>query len=120
MDVAMTAPTAAAAIATIIIEGKDRPLMMLSSPLPLKLLQWIFFDAHEIRGDVFRCRVRTFSFRKVEFLRAQSVHQPRKTIVSFVAARLVIDSVLLLALLGEFLADGPWPGPHRWILDGDR
>src|ERR1700675_202887 len=33
MDVAMTAPTAAAAIATIIIERKDRSRMMISSYL---------------------------------------------------------------------------------------
>src|SRR5262245_7051699 len=38
--------------------------------------------------------------------------------VSFDAARLVIDPVLLLVLLAELLDDRPGPRPHRRILDG--
>src|SRR5215475_12897034 len=37
--------------------------------------------------------------------------------VSFNAARLIIDPVLLLVLLAELLDDGPGPRPHRRILD---
>src|SRR5258706_8505404 len=39
--------------------------------------------------------------------------------VSFDAARLVINPVLLIALLCELLLHRPWPCPHRRILDGD-
>src|SRR5215813_14103528 len=37
--------------------------------------------------------------------------------VSFDAARLVIDPVLLLVLFAELLDDRPGPCPHRWVLD---
>src|SRR2546423_13981501 len=109
MDVATMAPTAAAAMATIIIERKDRSRMNVSFSLQWTLLQWIVFDAHKIGGDVFGGGVRTFAFRKVELLRAQSVHQSRQTVISFVAARLVIDPVLLVALPRGLLLYGPGP-----------
>src|SRR5258705_8192034 len=47
------------------------------------------------------------------------MQQPRQAIISFEAARLVINSVLLLALLGEFLLGGPRTRPHRRIFDRD-
>jgi len=50
---------------------------------------------------------------------APSMQQPRQTIVAFNAARLGIESVLLVALLREFLFESPWPRPHGRILDGD-
>src|ERR1700716_2132017 len=37
--------------------------------------------------------------------------------VAFPTARLVIDSVLLLILLREFLRDRPGARPHGWVLD---
>src|SRR5262249_29504016 len=43
-----------------------------------------------------------------------------KGIVSLVAARLVVDSVRLLALSDELLRDRPWLRPHGPILDGDH
>src|SRR5215471_5637194 len=118
MEMEMTAPTAAAAIATIIVERRNRPRMMVSFCLQLKLLQRIIFNAHKIRGVVFCRRVRTSTLRKGEFLRARSSHQPREAIVSFKATRLVVKSVLLVALPGELLLDDPWLCPHRRIFDG--
>src|SRR5256885_879555 len=48
-----------------------------------------------------------------------AMHQPRETIVAFDAARLGIDSVLLVALLREFLFESPRPRPHSRIFDCD-
>ena len=44
--------------------------------------------------------------------------RPGRPIVSFDAARLGIDPVLLVALPRELLLHGPRPRPHRRILDG--
>src|SRR5207245_9079770 len=65
------------------------------------------------------CRIGTLSLRKGGLGHALSPHQPRGGIVSFDAARLIINSVLLLALLSELLLDRPRPRPHRRILDRD-
>jgi hypothetical protein len=46
--------------------------------------------------------------REGELFRACSPHQPREAVVSFDASGLVIKSVLLIALPGELLLDGPW------------
>src|SRR5258708_7388419 len=86
----------------------------------MSLLQRIVFDAHKVCSDVSCCRVRASFLRKSEFVGAYSPHQSGEAIVSFVAARLVIDSVLLLALPGELLLDSPGPRPHGRILDRDR
>src|SRR5262249_30206070 len=59
----------------------------------------------------------TSSLRKGELFRARSPHQSRQTVVSFDAARLIIKSVLLVALPGELLADRPGLRPHRRIFD---
>src|SRR5260370_35200141 len=47
------------------------------------------------------------------------MQQPRETKVAFEAARLGIQSVLLVALPGELLLDGPRPRPHGRIFDRD-
>src|SRR5215475_9753835 len=65
------------------------------------------------------CRIGTSSLRKCAIFHASSMEQPREAKVSFDTARLGIKPVLLVALHGEFLYDGPWPGPYRWIFDGD-
>src|ERR1700681_2767139 len=117
MDMEMTALTAAAAMATVIIEPETRSSMMVSFCLRLTLLQRIFFDAHKIRRAVLCRRVGAATLRKGELFHARSPHQPRQAIVSFDAARLVIKSVVLVALPGELLLDGPWPRPHRRIFD---
>src|SRR5215831_4851515 len=70
--------------------------------------QRIFFGkAHESCDAVLGCRVRASALRKGEVFHARSTQQPRQAIVSFDAARLVIDSAVLIALLREFLPDGP-------------
>src|SRR5260370_41976630 len=124
MAAEMTAPTAAAAMATVIIEPKCGPRIVDSSLALLDatvttLLQRIFFDADKICGAVLCRRVRTSSLRKSELFRTRSPHQSRQAIVSFDAAGLVIKSVLLIALLGELLADSPGLSPHRRIFDRD-
>src|ERR1700730_715800 len=47
------------------------------------------------------------------------MQQHRQAIVSFDTARPVINSVLLVALLGELLLDGPWPRPDGRIFNRD-
>src|SRR5438876_4462201 len=47
------------------------------------------------------------------------MQQPWETIVAFDAARLGINSVLLLALPRELLPDGPRTRPHRRVFDRD-
>jgi hypothetical protein len=46
--------------------------------------------------------------RKGKFFYTLPKQQPRETIVSFDAARLVKYPIFSLALLGELLLDGPW------------
>src|SRR5713101_4491058 len=99
----MPAPTAAAAKATGTIELEKRSRMVVSFLHCGVLLQRIPFNAHKIRGGVFCGRIRTSALRKGELFHPRSTHLPRKTIVSFDAARLVVDSVFLVALLGELL-----------------
>src|ERR1700730_6200446 len=53
------------------------------------------------------CRIWTSSLRKSDLFHASSTQPPRETIVSFDAARLVINSVLLVVLLDELLFGGP-------------
>src|ERR1700751_4258501 len=64
------------------------------------------------------CRIGTSSHPKSKLFRAGSPQQSRKAVVSFDAAWLDIKPVLLVALLGELLADGPRPGPHGRIFKG--
>src|SRR5215470_3273658 len=47
------------------------------------------------------------------------MQQPRKTKVSLDAARLGVNSVLLIALSGELLLGGPRPCPHSRVFDSD-
>src|ERR1700730_16681511 len=68
---------------------------------------------------VYGSRIGTSSLRKGEIFHPPSMQQPREAKVSFDAARLVIESVFLIALLGELFLDGPWPRPHGRIFDLD-
>src|SRR5207244_12474293 len=117
MDTEMTALTAAAAMATIIIEPEKRSPMMVSCCLQLTSLQRIritFRNLYAVPGR----RVRTSSLRKRELFQAPSMQQPRETIVPFDAARLGVNSVLLVVLPDEILLGGPWPCPHRRVFHG--
>src|SRR5712675_1047451 len=81
--------------------------------------QRIFFrKADKSRGAVLGGRIRALPLRKGAVFCARSTQQPREAIVSFDAARLVINSVRLIALLGEFLLYGPGLSPHGRIFDG--
>src|SRR6516164_6685216 len=57
--------------------------------------------------------------RKRKVFDPSSVEQAGKALIAFDAARLGIKSVLFVALSGEFLLDGPGPGPHGLIFDRD-
>src|SRR5262249_32458268 len=126
----MIAPTVAAATATVSMEIPKRSRMRVlpvffwricfASALLLAfslLLQRIVFNAHEIRGVVLGRRVWATSLRIGQLFHTCTPQQPRMAIVSFDAARLVVEPVVLLALSREILFDGPGPGPHRRILD---
>src|SRR6185295_5358889 len=39
--------------------------------------------------------------------------------LAFDASRLIVNAIGFFTLSGELLPDGPRPGPHRRILDGD-
>src|SRR5262245_47489743 len=104
-------------MATVMIEPKKPPRMKSSLFLSLNLLQRIVFDTDEVGRDVAYCRIGALALGEVGFLRALPVHQSGKPIISFVAARFVIDSVRLLALLRVLLLHRPGLHPHRRIFD---
>src|SRR5882724_9450434 len=114
----MTALTAAAAMATVIIEPENLSRMTVSSWLLFLLLQRIRISPSGC--VVLGQRIRPASLGKLAVLLARRLHHGRKAEVSFDAARLVINSVLLVALLGELLLDGPRTRPHGRIFDGRR
>ena len=62
-------------------------------------------------------RIRTAPFRKRLLIHTRAEEQRRQAVVPFVAPRLVVDPVLLIALMLQFLPDGPRRRPHRGILD---
>src|SRR6266446_10584472 len=105
--------------------GRGQAFGGISLPLPLRgevagSLQRIILGARNTRGAVSCGRVGASSLRKGELLHARTAYQPRKGIVSLVAARLVIDSVRLLALPDELLRDRPWLRPHGRIVNRDH
>src|SRR5215470_17630315 len=80
-------------------------LLVSGSALAAVLLQRIFLSARNTGSAVPCRRVGTASLRKGGFLHARSTQQPWKGVISLVAARLIINSVRLLALLDELLRD---------------
>src|ERR1700678_2722715 len=84
------------------------------------LLQRILLNGQHATDVVLGSRIGTSSLRKGALFHTPSMQQPRQAIVSFDAARLVINSVLLVALPGELLLGRPWPRPHGRIFDRDR
>src|SRR5260370_28498 len=86
MEAERRAKRAAAAMTMVIFERGNRSRMMSSVLLLPALLQRIVFDAHEIRGVVFCCRVRTLPFNKGVIFNARRLHQRRQCIVPFDAA----------------------------------
>src|SRR6516162_3731647 len=83
------------------------------------LLEWTRIP-HDSFDAVPGCRIRTSSFCKCTLFDSPPVQQPWQAKISFIAARLVINSVLLIALPREVYLRGPGPSPDRGILDGDR
>src|SRR5215470_5302803 len=81
------------------------------------LLQRIVFNAHEVGGVVLGRGVWATSLGIGQLFHARSPQQPRMAIITFDAARLVVEPVVLVALPRELLLGGPWSGPHRRILD---
>ena len=43
----------------------------------------------------------------------------RKTVITFVAPRLIVDTILLVVLPFEFLFHGPGLNPNGWVLNSD-
>src|SRR5215475_3326529 len=84
----------------------------------LALLQRVLLKLNTLY-TILGSRVGTPSLRKSELFDPPSMQQSRKTKVSFDAARLGVNSVLLIALAGEFLLGGPRPCPHGRIFDSD-
>src|SRR6516162_4237413 len=82
-----------------------------------ELLKRILFKAAKAPYAVHRSRIRTTPLCKREFLRTRSTHHASESVVSFDAARLVIDSVLLVVLFRELLFRRPGPRPHGRIFD---
>src|SRR5207245_178482 len=83
------------------------------------LLQRILLNGQHTTYVVHGSRIVTSSLRKGALFHAPSMQQSRQAIVPFDAARLVINSVLIVALPGELLLGGPWPRPHGRIFDRD-
>src|SRR5207249_8951187 len=83
-------------------------------PLRLSLQRVAFTLIDRDGGD--RSWISTLPLRKGVFSHAVPVQQSWETIVAFDAARLVIDSVFLVALQREFLFGSPRPHPHGRIL----
>src|SRR5580692_3319597 len=73
---------------------------------------------HEM-SSLFSCWVRASSLRKGALCHASSMQHTRKAVVSFDAARLLINPIFLIALPGEVLLDRPWPRPHGRVFDRD-
>src|SRR5262245_37947576 len=84
------------------------------------LLERIVFNAHEIGCVVLGGRVWAAPFRVGELLHPCSPNEPRMAVVSFDAARLVVEPVVLLDLLLELLLDRPGPRPHGSSFDQDH
>src|SRR5262249_54296547 len=87
--------------------------------LRVLLQQRILLNRQHPADSVLGSRIGAASLREGAFFHAPSLQQPRQAVISLDAARLVIDSVFLLALSAKLLLDGPRPGPHRRILDPD-
>src|SRR5580704_2336786 len=87
--------------------------------LPVPLLQRVMLNGQHSTYVVLGSRIGTSSLGKGALFRAPSMQQPRQAVISFDAARLVIDSVLLVTLPGELLLGGPWPRPHGRIFHHD-
>src|SRR5438445_11928781 len=106
MDTERIALTAAAAMATVIIERRNQSRMMVSL-FPCSgyrttwLIELILCKGHNTLHVVAGCRIRTSSFRKGALFHAPSTQQPREAIVSLDAARLVINPVAVPALPGR-------------------
>src|SRR5438477_8985069 len=102
MGTEKTAVAAAAAMTTIIIEPEKRPPMISSFCLQLTSLQRIRVTLRSLNAVLGRC-VRASSLCEGEFFEATSMQQPWQAIVSFDAARLGVNSVLLVVLPDELL-----------------
>src|SRR5262249_21852738 len=86
--------------------------------LQLALLQRVLLKLNPLY-TILGSGVGTPSLRKSELLDPPSMQQSREPKVSFDAARLGVNSVLLIALSGELLLGGPRPCPHSRVYGSD-
>src|SRR5262249_26610883 len=90
------------------------------SPIPHSLIAHNRSVEIDKSADVVpRCRIGTSALGEGEVGLAGRPHHRWQRIVSFDATRLVIDSIFLVALPGELLANRPWPGPRGRVFDRD-
>src|SRR5690348_17658824 len=94
--------------------GAFDPPHQYCSVLPQRIILNGLYATHVVDGS----RIGPSSLGKGTLFHPPAVQQSRQAEVSLDAARLVINSVLLVALLGELLLDGPWTRPHGGIFDG--
>src|SRR5260370_23992121 len=90
-------------------------LQLFCRVLPQRIVSNGLHITHVVDGS----RIGPSSLGKGALFHAPTPQQPRQAEVSFDAARLVINSVLLVALLRELLLGGPWPRPYGRIFDRD-
>jgi hypothetical protein len=84
--------------------GADQPLG--SSPISVTGLTRIYRHFYDSFDAVPGCRIGTSPFGKCMHFDSPPVQQPWQAKISFIAARLVINSVLLIALLREVYLRG--------------
>src|SRR5262249_1341164 len=109
-----TAPSVIAASVVTEIERRKRSRMS-ASPRPQSLPKRIVVA--KARRVVVSQRIGTLSVGELLVLEARRFHHRRKADIPFVAARLVVNPILLIALFRELLLDRPRPHPHRRVLD---
>src|SRR5262249_10864152 len=74
-------------------------------------------EVHQ-RGHIVRCGwIGTPSLRKSALSLARREQDRCHGAIPFDAAGLVVNAIFAIGLPREFLTDGPWPCPHRRILD---
>src|SRR5260370_13468946 len=83
------------------------------------LPHWVLSN-HKPRFYIVCCsRIGTLPLHKGALVHSPRMQQSHKPIVRIDAARLDVESVLLIALFGEVLLDGPRPRPNGRIFDRD-
>src|SRR5262249_8917310 len=103
-----------------------RPYITMRRPLQIGrcrrlavIEQRIFFGkAYKSCSAVLGCWIRTLPLRKGTGLYPRATQHPRQPKMCLDRARIIVNSVLLIALPDELLLHGPGLGPYRRVFDG--